>query len=161
MRTAAGVLLIVVAVINLFASLFYFGVAGGPKLNAMVMEQARREGQEVPPASRRQAQVLEDAPRRLGTTAGALVSVGLFLLVTVGTSIAGAVCLFRQRAARFVIAAAALVVAAEGIDAVIIKFGWGNVPGLIAAVFAVLGARSIMVRPIDLGPPSPSAGAPT
>jgi hypothetical protein len=162
MRTAAGVILIVLAVINLFSSLFYFGLGGAGKLTAMAAEQSQREGYDVPPESQRSAEVLKDAPRQLGTTASALLGLAVLMLVTVGTSIAAAVCLFRRRAAKFVVAAAALVVAAEVLNMVLVRFGWGNAPGLIAAIFAVLGARSISManKPMDVAPP-PAAGAPT
>lgn len=160
MRTAAGVLLIIVATLNLFASLFYFTVGVGGKLAAMATEQERRQGREPPPESQRSADAMRKAPQQLGTTGGKLMAFSLFMLVTVGTSIAGAVCLFRRRAAGFVIVSAALLIILEVLDVVLIKFGWGNVPGLIAAVFALIGARSIIVmsRPIDPAPP-PSMGA--
>ena len=160
MRTAAGVLLILVATLNLFASLFYFTVGGAGKLASMAEEQERRQGREPRPEGQRSADVLRKAPAQLGTTSGKLMGYSVLLLVTVGTSIAGAVCLFRRRAAGFVIASAALVLIAEVINAVLIKFGWGNVPGLLAGVFALLGARSIIVmsRAVDPLPP-PSSGA--
>ena len=162
MRTAAGVILIIVAVINLFAAMFYFGLGGVGKLSEVAAEQARRDGRELAPESERSAEILKNAPGQLGTTGGKLMGFSAFLLVTVGTSIAGAVCLFRRRAAGFVIAAAVILLASELLGSLLIKFGWGNVPGLIAGIFALIGARSIVVmsRPIDPLPP-PSAGAPT
>lgn len=161
MRTAAGVILIVLAVINLFSSLFYFGLGGAGKLTAMAAEQSQREGYEVPPDRQRSAEMLQNAPRQLGTTASALLGLGVLLLVTVGTSIAAAVCLFRRRAVKFIVAAAVLALAAEVLDMVLVRFGWGNAPGLIATIFALLGARSIWManRPMDVTPPPPT-GAP-
>jgi len=155
MRTAAGVLLILVATLNLFAALFYLAVGAGGQLTAMAADQERRQGREPTPEKRRSAETLRRAPEQLGTTAGKLMAYGCLLAVTVGTSIAGAVCLFRQRSAPFVIASAVLLIIAEVIDGVLIKFGWGNAPGLLAAVFALIGARSIIVmsRPVDPTPP--------
>jgi hypothetical protein len=86
---------------------------------------------------------------------------GVFLLVTVGTSIAGAVCLFRRKAAKFIIVAAALALAAEVIASLIIGFGIGKILGLAGGVLAILGAREIMVK--DAAPaaaPPPAAAAP-
>ena len=162
MRTAAGVLLIIVATLNLFASLFYFTVGGAGKLASMAAEHERQRGHEARPEAEQNAEVLRQAPAQFGTTGGKLMAFGVYLLVTVGTSIAGAVCLFRRRAATFVIVSAALVILAEVISIVLVKFGWRNIPGLLASVFALIGARSIIVmsRPIDSAPPSPPGPPP-
>ena len=70
----------------------------------------------------------------------------MFLLVTVGTSIAGAVCLFRSKGAKFIIVAAALAIGAEVIGTVIIGFGIGKILGLVGGVLGILGARQIMAK---------------
>ena len=161
MRTAAGVLLIIAALFNLFASLFYLGLGGAGKLSAMAAEQSRREGHEPPPEAEQNAERLNTVHKQLGTTGNRLMAFGAFLLVTVGTSIAGAVCLFRARAWQFVIVAAALALIAEVIGVILLKFGWTNIPGGVGAIFAVLGARQIraMLRPAE--PVPPPAGATT
>ena len=90
---------------------------------------------------------------------------GVFLLVTVGTSIAGAVCLFRSKAAKFIIAASALAILAEvgssvifgtilgaGVGAVKLAF---SAMGLLGGIFGLLGARQILAAnaaPIDAPP---------
>ena len=163
MRIAAGVLLIVVALIDLVGGLGYVvggGVAaiaakrGGDSLTQAYDVEARKQGKEMSPAEK------ADAAKVLGaatTSAGLLAGFGAFLLVVVGLSIAGAVQLFRSKGARFVMVAAALVVVAEIIGAVIWGFGYRNVPGLVAAVFAVLGARSMMTPKPAVEPTSAPA----
>jgi hypothetical protein len=84
----------------------------------------------------------------------------VFLLVTVGTSIAGAVCLFRRKAPKFILVACVLALAAEVIGSVIIKFGAGNVLGLLGGILGIIGARSIGAAnaPAAAAPP-PAAAA--
>ncbi len=149
MRIAAGVLLIVVAVIDLVAGLGYV-VAGGAvgmasKSGASLPQaydvEARRQGKEISAEEKARA---EQVLNKVAANAGRLAGFGAFLLVVVGLSIAGAVQLFRSKGAKFVMVAAALVVVGEIIGAVILGFGFRNVPGLVAAVFAVIGARLTM-----------------
>ena len=150
MRIAAGVLLIIVAVINLVAGLGYItvggaaGIAGKAGSSAMTQaydQEARKQGREMSDEEKaKAAKVLNTVT----SSAGLIAGFGAFLLIVVGISIAGAVQLFRTRGAKFVMVAAALVVVAEIIGAVILGFGFRNVPGLVAAVFALVGARSMM-----------------
>ena len=103
--------------------------------------EARKQGKEMSAEEKaKAAKVLTTVT----TSAGLIAGFGAFLLVVVGISIAGAVQLFRSKGAKFVMVAAALVVVAEIIGAVIWGFGFRNVPGLVAAVFALVGARSMM-----------------
>ena len=158
MRVAAGVLLIVVALIDLFAGLGYV-VAGGAagftgKTGSSLMtqaydEEARRRGKEMSAAQKAEATKVLNT---ISASAGLIAGFGAFLLVVVGISIAGAVQLFRGKGAKFVMVAAALVVVAEIIGAVILGFGFRNVPGLVAAVFALVGARSMMTPKLAVAP---------
>jgi hypothetical protein len=77
---------------------------------------------------------------------------GAFLLVTVVTSIAGAVCLFRGKAAKFIIAAALLAAGAEVGGIVLLRFGAANIAGLLGAVLALVSARSIMAKAATAAP---------
>lgn len=150
MRIAAGVLLIIVAVIDLVAGLGYVvaggaaGIAaksGSASLTQAYDAEARRQGKEMSAAEKAEAAKVLG---KVTTNAGLLAGFGAFLLVVVGLSIAGAVQLFRGKGAMFVMVAAVLVIVAEIIGAVILTFGFRNVPGLVAAVFALVGARSMM-----------------
>src|SRR5687768_8600362 len=145
MRIAAGVLLILVALIDLVAGLGYVVAGGTVRFAAKSGDgswtqtyetEARKQGKEI--GAEEKARIA-----KLTANAGLVAGFGAFLLVVVGISIAGAVQLFRCKGPMFVVVAAVLVVVAEIIGAVILRFGFGNVPGLVAAVFALLGARSM------------------
>jgi hypothetical protein len=169
MRIAGGVLLIIVAVINLGAGITYLtggAIAGGAgKLGAsmtqLAEENARKTGKEMTAEEKAQIEqsraAMDQFSAQAGPKAGMLLGLGAFLLITVGTSIAGAVQLFRRKGAMFIMVAAALVIVAEIIGAVAVRFGVMNVPGIVAAVLAFLGARSIgkPVAAAPVGSPAP------
>lgn len=160
MRVAAGVILIIVAVINLFAAMGYFTLGGAGKLSAIVAEQQAKSGQEMTPESKESLAKLDAATKQLGASGSALIGFAVFLLVTVGTSIAGAVCLFRSKGAKFIIIASALAIGAEVIGTVIIGFGIGKILGLAGGVLGILGARQIMAKNAAPTAPPPVAAAP-
>ena len=116
-------------------------------MTQLAEENARKAGKELTAAER--AQLAQSQAQfahlgeQAGPKAGMLMGLGAFLLITVGTSIAGAVQLFRRKGAMFIMVAAVLVLVAEIIGAVVLRFGPANVPGIVAAVLAFLGARSI------------------
>jgi len=176
MRVAAGVLLIIAAVINLFAGFFYLGsgaaVGSMDKLARIAEEQQRKQGQ-LTDEQKQQYDELHEARakmdpaerKKMDTAARLAMAYGLFLLVTVGTSIAGAVCLFRQKAVKFIVVAAALALAAEVISCVVVAVFFGaaigggklllSSVGIIAGVLGLFGARQIAMAhavPVD-GPP--------
>jgi len=173
MRVAGGVILIISAVINLFAALSYFALGGTAKLAAGgsgVLEQAmadaqKQQGREMTAEEKETMAKLNAAAGKASAGAGALMGFGLFLLVTVGTSIAGAVCLFRSKAAKFIIAASALAILAEVMSSVIFGFMLGaavgaaklafSAMGLLGGIFGLLGARQIMAAnaaPVEAPP---------
>jgi hypothetical protein len=73
--------------------------------------------------------------------------------VTVATSIAGAVCLFRGKAAKFIILAALLAAGAEIGGILLTRFGYANIAGLLGAALALVSVRSIMAK--AAGTPAP------
>src|SRR5688572_19388485 len=110
MRTAAGILLILTAVINLFAAFGYLvggSAAGGLGLVAeKAPEIAQATGAQLTEEERTQmAEGGEEAKTGLLAAGGLLLAFGLFLLVSVGVLIAGAVFLFQGQNATFVMAA--------------------------------------------------------
>lgn len=162
MRVAGGVILIIAAVINLFAAISYFAIGGTAKLAAggtsafekAVADAKKQQGREMTAEDNEAMAKIDAAAGKVSASAGALMGFGVFLLVTVGTSIAGAVCLFRSKAAKFIIAASALAILAEVMSSVIfgVMLGAGvgaaklalSAMGLLGGIFGLLGARQIM-----------------
>jgi len=162
MRVAGGVILIISAVINLFAALGYFAIGGTAKLAAggsgvfekAVADAQKQQGREMTAQDKEAMAQLDAAAGKASAGAGALMGFGVFLLVTVGTSIAGAVCLFRSKAAKFIIAASALAILAEVMSSVIFGMMLGagvgaaklafSAMGLLGGIFGFLGARQIL-----------------
>jgi len=157
MRVAAGVILIIAAVINLFAALGYLAsgalVGGAGKFTNMVAEESKKQGRELTEEQKQQFAQINEASGKMGGSAGALMGFGVFLFVTVGTSIAGAVCLFRRKAATFIMIAAALAIGAEVLSAVIVgvvvgvPIGFGKILfsalPVVGGILAIVAARQI------------------
>jgi hypothetical protein len=157
MRVAAGVILIIAGVMNLFAALGYLAsgalVGGAGKLTTMAEEQSRKQGRELTEEQKASFAQLNDTSSKMKNVAGPLMGFGVFLLVTVGTSIAGAVSLFRRKAVKFVMVAAGLAIAAEVLSMVVVgavlhlPIGFGKVLfssfGLVGGILGILGARQI------------------
>jgi hypothetical protein len=157
MRVAAGVILIIAGVMNLFAALGYLAggalVGGAGKLTTMAEEQSRKQGRELTDEQKASFAQLNDTSSKMKKAAGPLMGFGVFLLVTVGTSIAGAVSLFRRKAVKFVMVAAGLAIAAEVLSMVVVgavlglPIGFGKVLfssfGLVGGILGILGARQI------------------
>jgi len=160
MRIAAGVILILAAVINLFAAIGYFTIGGAGKLAAIGAEEAKKSNDPNATAEAKEAMAkLDAASKQLGASGGAMMGFSAYLLVTVGTSIAGAVCLFRKKAAKFILVASVLAIGAEVIGSVIIGFGPGKILGLVGGILGLLAARGIMAT--NAGPAAmPPAAAP-
>jgi hypothetical protein len=157
MRVAAGVFLIVAAVFDLFGALFYLGggamIGGAGKLTAMAEENSRRQGREITDEQKASFAQFREESGKMKRVAGPLMGFGVFLLVIVGTSIAGAVTLFRRRSARFIMVACGLAIGAEVLSGVIFRvvlgapIGFGKVFlsafGLIGGVLGFVAARQI------------------
>jgi hypothetical protein len=165
MRIAAGVLLIIVSVINLVVGLGYLvggaAVGGGSKLAASMTEMAEKSNPNMTAEQRaelaKSKAQLTQLSAEAGSKAGMLVGFGAFLLIVTGVAIAGAVQLFRSKGATFIMVVAVLVLAAEIIGAVILKFGVMNVPGVVAAVLSLLAARGIAAKGAAAGAPAAPA----
>jgi hypothetical protein len=155
MRIAAGIVLIIAAVINIVAALGYLGggalsSAGASSALSKALQDEARKNQtpEEAAALAKIQQASDKAPS--GTT---LMGFGVFLVVTVATSIAGAVCLFRGKAAKFIILAALLAAGAEIGGILLTRFGYANIAGLLGAALALVSVRSIMAK--AAGTPAP------
>lgn len=152
MRKVAGVLLIITACLNLFASVGYLlggaltaGVSMGvDSLGTEIAEElASQQGQTISPE-------FSDGMDRVagaGMAAGsALVFFGAFLLVAFGVLIAGAVFLFKGVRPKFIFAAAVVALLAEAGGIWIAQFGIGNLVGLVGGVLALLAAKQLLAQ---------------
>ncbi|MEZ4464742.1 MAG: hypothetical protein R3F60_16970 [bacterium] len=141
MRIAAGVLLIIVGIFNGIAGMGY-AAAGGA---GVVAEEAAKEA-----AKQQGSQLTEEQKKALNEAAsvatGGMGIFGIFLLVMLGLQIAGAVTLFMQKAAKFVMVVGILGIIAEvtGVAAFGVAFGVTNILGIVASVLALLAAKGYM-----------------
>ena len=146
MRTAAGVLLIIAAVFNLVASLGY--LAGGGAATALgsqgmteVMNVAQQQsGGEM---TAEQKDQINKAREQAGGTGIGLMAFGVFLLVSVGILIAGAVFLFKNTKPQFILIAGGIAIAAEAIGSMITTFGVMNIIGLVGGIMAIIAAKGM------------------
>lgn len=153
MRVAAGVLLIIAAVINLFASLGYLGggaaTAGLSGISESAIESTLvADGDLTDEEARAAAEVAGD----IKGAGGLLMGMGVFLLVSVGVLIAGAVFLFQSKQAKFAMAAGIMALVGEGLGIAITSFGVMNLVGLVAGVLAIIAARSYMSQAPEPAP---------
>lgn len=149
MRVAAGVLLIIMAVVNLFGG-FAYSVGGGAmgfggKYVEQSSEQWAADSQDE--ASRQDAEEAGRAGGAAKALGGMLLFFGIFLLVLGGLEIAGAVLLFMAKNAMFINVVAVLQIVASAISMGTMAIGLFNSLGIIAAILAFLGARSIGQKP--------------
>lgn len=143
MRVAAGVLLIIAAVINLFAALGYLGggaaTTGLSGVSETAIEAAMLQDGEM---SAEEARMAAEATGNMKGAGGMWMAMGVFLLVSVGILIAGAVFLFQSKNAKFAMAAGIMALVAEGLGMALTSFGVMNLIGLVAGVLTIIAARS-------------------
>jgi hypothetical protein len=141
MRTAAGVLLIIAAVFNLVAGLTYLG---GGALTQGVSEAAiyaEKESGEQMTAEQKAA--IDKVQEQVGGSGIGFMAFGIFLLVSVGILIAGAVFLFQNKKAQFIMIAGGMAILAELIGSYISGFGLLKIIGLVGGIMAVLAAKGM------------------
>ncbi len=142
MRVAAGVCLILAAVLNLFGALGYLGggaaTTGISHLGKVAMEEAAKQNNtEVSESDMAQLEIVSGVGKGIG---GLLMAMGVFLLVSVGILIAGAVFLFQSTHWKFILTAGVVAIAAEVFGILITTFGMSNVMGLVGGVLAIIVA---------------------
>ncbi|MGI9221930.1 MAG: hypothetical protein ACR2QS_12940 [Woeseiaceae bacterium] len=144
MRVAAGVLLILAAVINLFASLGYLGggafASGVGSVSDVAIEQSMYEADETLTAE--EVAAYSEVADELGNAGGMLMAMGVLLLVSVGILIAGAVFLFQSKKASFALGAGVMAIICEVLGIGISSFGIMNIIGLVGGALAIVAARS-------------------
>lgn len=150
MRTASGVLLIIVAVFNLLAAIGY--LAGGAATNALGegMTEAAVIAQEQSGAelTDEQKAEMEKIKEQADGTGVGFMAFGALLLVSVGILIAGAVFLFQNKKAQFIIGAGILAIIIELMGAGFTgDVGIVNILGLIAGIMAIFAARGMKSGP--------------
>lgn len=142
MNIAAGVLLIIAAILNFIGGCGYAiggAVAGG--VGEMGSEFATGLEEAGEGADTGSAEI-EESSEDLKATGAGLQLWGYALWVIAGLMIAGAVFLFMKSKAGFVLVTGVLALVAEIGGIVITTFGIMNVVGLIAGVLTILAARS-------------------
>jgi hypothetical protein len=161
MRIAAGIVLIIAAVMNVFGAMAYLGggalVSGASSLSKMAEEEMKKSGQEMTAEQKQAMASLQDAKTKVSTAGW--MPFGAFLLVTAVISIIGAVSLFQGKRAKFILVAAILVIAGEVIGTLMTGFGIGKIIGLAAAVLAIIAARGIMAGSSGGGQGHPAVAA--
>ena len=142
MKVAAGVILIIAAVFNLFAGLAYLGGGAASTgfskaMNSSHMEQTRSQMTEEQRAE------MDKASDAMGSGGMGLMAFGVFLLVSVGILIAGAVFLFTAKKAQFIMVAGGVAILAEVIGILITNFGITNLVGLVGGALAIYCAKTM------------------
>ena len=146
MNIAAGVLIIIAAILNIMGGCTYAvggALAGGvgemgSELATGLEEMEAEAGEGGEEGSAKVAEGSED----LKTAGAGLTLWGYALFAIAGIMIAGAVFLFQKSKAVFVIVTGVLAIGAEVGGILITQFGVMNVCGLVAGVLAILAARS-------------------
>lgn len=160
MRKVAGVLLIIAACLNLFASVGYLlggaltaGVSMGVNSlgTELAGELASQQGQALSPEFADGMDRVADVGMAAG---GALVVFGAFLLVAFAVLIAGAVFLFKGARPKFIFAAGVTAMVAEVGGVYLAQFGITNLVGLVGGALALLCARQLLAA----SPPADEVG---
>ena len=141
MRIAAGIVLIIAALFNLFASLGY--LAGGAATTGFAMvgdAVVQDEGVEM---TAEEKEEFSEGAGMVAAAGGALMAFSAFLLVSVGVLIAGAVFLFQGTKPIFIFVAAGFAVLAELVAMLITAFGVTNLFGIVGGLLAILAAMQI------------------
>ena len=86
---------------------------------------------------------VDEARNKAGSAGMGLMAFGVFLLVSVGILIAGAVFLFKNQKAQFIMVAGGMAIAAEAIGSMISSFGVMNIIGLVGGIMAIIAAKGM------------------
>ena len=146
MRIAAGIVLIVAALVNGCGGIasFGFGAAGavvgkaGSSVSQAVEAKMAEQGQTMDAKNKAE---FEKGMGKLQAAGGSLMVFGVFLFVMLGLQIGAAVVLFMQKAKGFVMVVAVLGIIAE-IVGIVLKssFVWWQVFGIIGSILAIVAA---------------------
>lgn len=148
MRVAAGVILIIAAVFNLMAALLYLGGGAATTGVSSLAESEYMQSQNLTDEQRAEIEKVQD---EVGNTGIGFMAFGVYLLVSVGILIAGAVFLFQNKKPQFIMVAGIMAIVAEVIGILITNFGVTNTIGLVGGVLAIIAAKTMG------GAPAPTA----
>lgn len=142
MRIAAGVLIIIASIFDLFSGIGY-GLLGGA---GAVISAA---GQEM--AEKTKDLKAREAAAKVGEVGAALGTAGMlfgfFLLAMCGLCIAAGVVLFREKAATFALVVGVLQIAAEGIGFLLILDI--TIVGILLKLFMIVAAVLVIVAALS------------
>ena len=140
MNIAAGVLIIIAAVLNIMGGCTYAVggalVGGAGEMSSEFAEAVAAEGGEEASAE------FADGAAEAQAIGAGLTFFGYALFVIAGIMIAGSVFLFKKTKAGFVMLTGVLAIGAEVGGILIIQLGIMNVVGLVAGIFAIIASRS-------------------
>lgn len=143
MRIAAGVFLIIIAIVNLIAASGYLlggaVVSGVNEISETIQEEAAAQGQGLTP----EQQAEFDAAMDEAPSGGGLMALGGFLGILAVLQIVGAVQAFRAKAAMLVMVVGGLSILGEIWGAIVSSFGIMNILGLAAGILAILAGLGI------------------
>jgi hypothetical protein len=146
MRIAAGVLIIIVAILDLLSGFGYAFVGGATAGLGTAASQIAQKDPAV-----KEAQTAATAARATG---GALALFGFFLLAMAGLTIACGVVLFMGKAATFALVIGVLQILAELIG-LFLTMGaaivW-QIPGIVAGILVIIAALSYRGKPAAAAP---------
>ncbi len=145
MRIAAGIILIVAAIINVIAGAGYVLGGGAAKITGDALQQVGQEAIKEGAAddAAKASKELTDATNKMGTAGTGLMVFGLFLWLMFILQIVCAVFCFLAKAKGFIIVVGVLSIVAEIAGIVILAFGWTNIFGLLGGLLAIIGAMGI------------------
>jgi hypothetical protein len=148
MRIAAGVLLIIVALANLFGGLAYAGLGG---LAGVVGSNIEEGGEQIQgnddPDAQQAGEGIAEAGDDLQKAGGMIALWGVFLILLGGMNIAGAVMLFSGKNAQFALIVGVVEVIADlGTMGYFQTFIFSGI-GLIAGVLTILAAKEMASPP--------------
>ncbi len=142
MRIAAGVFLIIVAIINLLAAFGYLAggavVSGAGELSQAMQEQAAANGSVTPEAQAEFDAAMDEAP-----SGGGMMALGAFLAVLAIMQIVGAIQAFRTKGAMLVMVVGGLSIIGEIWGAVMSSFGLTQILGFAAGILAIVAGLGI------------------
>ena len=144
MPIAAGVLLIITAMFNLFASSSYFANGGiaffGAKASTELLPQS---GVEESNGNATAADKDTQVKAQESGASFAWVVMGVFLLISVGVLVAGAICLFINQKPSFIFLAGIMTILAEVIGVFVVGFSPIHLVGLAGGALAIYCANEM------------------
>jgi len=159
MRIAAGVLLIIVAVLNLGGGMVRAGFGGAMGYGGQQLEEGSREvgSSATTDKGRETAKQTEQTGAEIKAAGGMIMVIGLVLLVLGGCEIAAGVMCFLAVNAMFILVVAGVEIVMELYLIVANGFSVWYLFGIVAGVFGIVAAQGIKAA---AGAPAPKIEEP-